>query len=145
MPLIDPAFTALPLSAIADAALDRARELGAEHADVRVERVRGQQINLRDAELDGNTDALDSGLCVRVVHDGTWGFAAGVVLTPDAGRELAAQAVEVAKVCRPVNAEPVVLADVPTYGEASWSSDFDDQPVRRAGRGKGRSSGRLEP
>ncbi len=128
MPSIDPAFTALPLSAIADAALDHARELGAEHADVRVERVRGQQINLRDAELDGNTDALDSGLCVRVVHDGTWGFAAGVVLTPQAARELAAEAVEVAKVCRPVNAEPVVLADVPTYGEASWSSDFAINP-----------------
>jgi TldD protein len=44
MPSIDPSFTALPLSAMADAALDRARELGAEHADVRVERVRGQQL-----------------------------------------------------------------------------------------------------
>ena len=82
---MDPSFTARPLSEMADAALDRARELGAEHADVRVERVRGQQINLRDAELDGNTDALDSGLCVRVVHDGTWGFASGITATDARG------------------------------------------------------------
>ena len=32
MPEIDPAFTALPLRKLADAALSRARALGAEHA-----------------------------------------------------------------------------------------------------------------
>ncbi len=36
----DEAFTALPLRALADAALARARALGAEHADFRFERVR---------------------------------------------------------------------------------------------------------
>jgi TldD protein len=36
--MIDPDFLALPLRAVADAALGRARELGAEHADVRIER-----------------------------------------------------------------------------------------------------------
>ncbi|MBV9652222.1 MAG: TldD/PmbA family protein, partial [Pseudonocardiales bacterium] len=46
--VIDPDFLALPLRSLADAALERARELGAEHADVRVERITGQLLRLRD-------------------------------------------------------------------------------------------------
>ena len=37
---VDGTFLALPLRALADAALARARELGVEHADFRLERVR---------------------------------------------------------------------------------------------------------
>jgi TldD protein len=125
---IDPTFAALPLSAMADAAIARARELGAEHADFRAERIRTQHINLRDGKLDGMSDAVDTGICVRVVHDGTWGFAAGVVPTPEAAVELAAQAVEVAKVCRPVNSEPVVLAAEPGYGDRTWTSTYEINP-----------------
>ena len=43
---IDPTFVALPLRALADAALARARALGAEHADFRLERVRGHHPHL---------------------------------------------------------------------------------------------------
>src|SRR5579859_2692434 len=73
---LDPSFRALPLREMAQAALERARELGAEHADFRAERVRGQSIRLRDGQLDGVNDSADAGICVRVVHEGTWGFAA---------------------------------------------------------------------
>ena len=125
---IDESFAALPLAELADAALRRARELGADHADLRVERIRSQRINLRDAELDGASDSVDTGISVRVVHDGTWGFAAGVGLTTQAAVALAEQAVDVAKVCRPVNSEPVVLAAEPAYGEASWVSSYEINP-----------------
>ena len=46
---VDESFLALPLSALTDAALTRARDLGCEHADLRVERIRTQTISLRDA------------------------------------------------------------------------------------------------
>ena len=48
MPGIDPAFLALPMRRLADAALDRARELGAAHADFRLERIRTQDLALHD-------------------------------------------------------------------------------------------------
>ena len=64
---VDDDFTALPCSALADAALDRARALGASHADLRVERVREQVVRLRDGRLDGTNDGEDVGLAVRVV------------------------------------------------------------------------------
>ncbi len=39
MPEIDAAFTDLPLRRLADAALSRAKTLGADQADIRVERI----------------------------------------------------------------------------------------------------------
>src|SRR3712207_7112741 len=78
---VDESFLALPLSALTEAALTRAVDLGCEHADLRVERIRTQSISLRDARLESLADGEDLGLAVRVVYEGTWGFAAGVVLT----------------------------------------------------------------
>jgi TldD protein len=125
---LDADFIALPLTALARAALDRARDLGVQHADFRVERVRQQRLNLRDGELDSTSDASDTGMSVRVVYDGTWGFAADAALTPEAAAALAEQAVEVARICRPVNAEPIELADEPVYGEQTWTSDCEVNP-----------------
>ena len=128
MPTIDEDFTALPLEALADAALTRARELGAEHADLRVERIRNQSLSLRDARLDGTSDSEDVGFAVRVVHDGTWGFASDVALTPDAAARLAERAVEVARVSRPLSTERVVLADEPVHADVEWVSAYDVDP-----------------
>ncbi len=122
---IDAAFTTLPLSRLADAALTRARELGVEHADVRVERVRDQHLRLHDAHLDGAQDSEDLGLSVRVVHDGSWGFAAAGDLTDASAVRLAEQAVEVARVSRPLSTTRVELADEPAHGEVSWASDYE--------------------
>ena len=96
-PGIDPVFLALPMRLLADAALGRARELGAEHADFRLERIRTQDLALRDGKLDSARDGEDVGIAVRVVHDGTWGFAAGVDLTPEAAVRVAERAVAVAQ------------------------------------------------
>src|SRR5713226_4819666 len=81
---VDPEFTAYPLQELAGAALQRARDLGAEHADFRAERISDQQIRLSDGRLETLFDADELGLAVRVVLDGTWGFASAVDLTPDA-------------------------------------------------------------
>ena len=125
---IDPAFAALPLHKLADAALTRARELGATHADLRVERIRSQHLRLRDASLEGRLDDQDTGFAVRVVHEGTWGFAAGVDLTPEAAVRVAEQAVAIARTTKPVNREPVELADEPVHAGVSWISAYDVDP-----------------
>ena len=127
-PGIDPAFLALPMRRLADAALGRARELGAEHADFRLERIRTQDLALRDGKLDSARDGEDLGFAVRVVHDGTWGFAAGVDLTPEAAVRVAEQAVEVARVSRPVNSEPIELADEPVHADVTWVSAYEVDP-----------------
>jgi TldD protein len=121
---IDADFTALPLRNLADAALDTARALGADHADFRLERVRGQRIRLSDGRLESLSDADDSGLAVRIVVDGTWGFAAAVDLTPEAARDAARQAIEVAKVAAAMNTERIELAPEPAYGDVTWVSAY---------------------
>ncbi|NRQ30435.1 TldD/PmbA family protein [Nonomuraea sp. NN258] len=125
---IDPDFLRLPLRRLADAALQRARDLGAEHADFRLERVRAETLSLYDARLEGAMDADDLGYAVRVVKGGTWGFAAGIVLTPEAAAEVAEQAVRVAEVSAPINREPIELAPEPVHGEAVWVSAYDVDP-----------------
>jgi len=125
---IDPEFAALPLRALADAALQRAADLGAQHADFRAERVRGQRIRLSDARLETLLDADDVGLAVRVVVDGVWGFAATVDLTPEAAARTAEQAVDVARVAAPIAAERIELADEPGHGEVTWISSYVTDP-----------------
>ncbi len=128
MPEIDAAFTDLPLRTLADAALSRARALGVEHADIRIERVKNSRLSLHDARLDGTANSEDVGLAVRVVHDGTWGFASHVDLTPETAERLAEQAVEVAKVSRPLSTERVELAPEPAYGDVAYASDYEIDP-----------------
>jgi TldD protein len=125
---VDPEFTSYPLRQLADAALQRAAELGAEHADFRAERIRGQQIGLSDGNLQTLYDGDELGLAVRVVVDGTWGFASAVDLTPDAAARAAAAAVDVARVAAAVNTERIELAAEPAYGDVIWVSAYQVDP-----------------
>ncbi|NEA47477.1 TldD/PmbA family protein [Streptomyces sp. SID10815] len=130
---IDEAFTALPLRALADAALARARALGAEHADFRLERVRDASLRLRDARPAGSSDSTDLGYAVRVVHGGAWGFASGVDLTMDAAARVASQAVAMAKLSARViaaagSAEKVELAAEPVHADRTWVSAYEIDP-----------------
>ena len=125
---IDPEFTALPLRELADAALNQAKALGAAHADFRAERIRQQSIRLSDGKLQALADGDEAGLAVRVVVDGTWGFASAVDLTADAAASAARQAVEVARVAAALNTEPIELADEPGYGDVAWVSSYQTDP-----------------
>ncbi|MDO4718846.1 MAG: TldD/PmbA family protein [Propionibacteriaceae bacterium] len=136
--LVDETFRSLPLDRLADAALSAASALGASQADVRVMRLRNGERTLRDARLEASRDTTEIGLSVRVVHQGAWGFAAGITLTPDAAAEVARQAVQVAKVSRPLAKVPIELADEPVHvGEYVSSYErnpFEVPETERVGR-----------
>jgi TldD protein len=128
MPELDATFLALPLATLADAALSRARELGASHADFRAERIRTGSIGLRDATLDSVSDDADLGIAVRVVHEGAWGFASGIDRTPAAAARLAEQAVATARLSRVLSSDPVELADEPVHADRTWVSSYEINP-----------------
>ncbi len=128
MPDFDSSFLALPLRELSGSALSRADELGAEHADFRLERSRVASLSLRDARLDSSSDTEDVGLAVRVVHNGGWGFASGIVRTAAAAAELADRAVATAEISRVLSSEPVELADEPVYDDVTWVSAYDRNP-----------------
>lgn len=125
---IDPVFTALPLTTLADAGLSRAAELGCEHADLRVERIREGFRSFRDRDLQTSSDDEVLGLSVRVLHEGVWGFAAGISLTADTAAELAGRAVATAAVARALTPHRVELADEPVYPQGRWVSAYEQNP-----------------
>jgi TldD protein len=127
--VIDPEFRALALRDMADAALAQAKALGASHADFRAERIREQDIRLSSGTVEALADTDTSGLAVRVIVDGTWGFASAVDLTPDAAARAARQAVQVARVAAAVNTEPIELAPEPAYGDVTWVSAYEVDPL----------------
>ncbi|MFF7634534.1 TldD/PmbA family protein [Kitasatospora sp. NPDC008050] len=130
---VDPLFLALPLRQLAAAALERAGQLGASHADFRLERVRNGTLRLRDAKPAGSSDSLSLGYAVRVVLDGAWGFAAGVDLTAQAAAEVAEQAVAVARLSARISraagaGDLVELAEEPVHADATWVSAYEINP-----------------
>src|SRR5262245_17154632 len=130
MPGLDPRFTALPYRALGDAALQRAKALGASHADFRFERVRWQDVRVRDGALQGAADDVDLGFAVRVIHQGAWGFASGVHLTPAEAVRVAETAVEVAKVSSALTTAPVEIAPEPAYDDVTWVSSYQQDPFQ---------------
>ena len=125
---VDETFLALPLRRLADAALARAQDFHVSHADFRLERIRSQSLRMRDGRLQGAADDEDLGFAVRVVLDGAWGFASGVVLTPEAAVRVTETAVRTAQVAAAMTTRRVELADEPTYDGVSWVSSYDVDP-----------------
>ena len=128
MPQLDASFVALPLQALSDAALSKAKDLGCSHAEVRVERLRFAYRSFRDHALETSADNQVLGVSVRVVHNGVWGFAADITLSPDSAARLAERAVATAKVSRPLTPSSVELSDENLYADATWVSAYDVDP-----------------
>ena len=124
---VDADFLALPLDACTDAALSRARDLGAVHADVRVVSILTVYTRVRDARIEGSLLDDDSGLAVRVVVDGCWGFAASDRIDVDTARSLAERAVALARISAPLSTTRVELAPEPVH-VGTWVSAYDIDP-----------------
>ena len=124
---VDADFLALPLDALADAALQVARDAGATYAAVRIQQVRETTVRVRDRAVEGSSDVTDAGLSVRVVLDGVWGFAAHSRLDVTTAARTAALAVRSATVARPLVLRPVRLAPVEVQ-QGTWVSSYALDP-----------------
>ena len=125
---IDADFLSLPRHELADAALSAAVAAGATHADLRIQRLVTEIIQLRDGELETAVVTRDIGLAVRVIVDGTWGFASHAELSPDVAAQTARRAVSVATTLAALNTDPVELAAEPVYTDATWVSRYEIDP-----------------
>ena len=61
---------------------------------------------------------------MRVIVDGTWGFASHAELSPEVAADTARRAVQVATTLAPLNAERIELAAEPVYRDATWVSSY---------------------
>jgi len=111
------------------AVLEAARRAGCAHAEVRVERIRSQAVALRDGEIETVLDDTESGIGLRVVRDGTIGFAATVAGDSTSASRLVDQALDVARLAGRAASQRVELAPEPGHGEVEWSSRYRIDPV----------------
>ncbi len=133
---LDQRFLALPLDALADAALTAMSSVaGLEYGDLRVHRDLVQWIHVREHDLISLSDSEPRGFGVRVVVDGSFGYAAASELTPAAVRAAVQGASEMAVALRPLLAERVELAPEPAHQEI-WVSPRELNPFAVAAQDK---------
>ncbi len=126
--VIEADFQALPLAACAEAAISAATALGAEHVDVRISRQRTRSTAVHDARpLSLVADSV-TGLGVRVLVNGVWGFASGDVVRVDAAAGVARLAAAMARVATPVARERVELAPEPVHSGRAWANPVAVDP-----------------
>jgi len=113
---------------LANIALDAARARGATYADVRIARQLNQFINGRETKIQNITNTESFGVGIRVIAEGTWGFAATQDVTPDGVKRAAEKAVAIAKANSRLQTEPVTLAPQRGYGDVSWRTPIEKNP-----------------
>ena len=117
------------VATLRSAALERAQALGASEASVRVEEIRSQLLSLRDGVLETTIDDTEIGIGVRVVHQGSVGFAATVDLRADAAAHVTEQAFDTARLVAPARSGAFELVGEPGHGRVDWSSPFRIDPT----------------
>ena len=107
---------------LADGAMDAARADGATYCDVRIGRYLRQFVITREDKIENVVNTESTGIGIRAIANGTWGFAATSDLSPDGVAKAARQAVMIAKANSKLTVEPVQLAAVKGVGEVSWAT-----------------------
>jgi len=110
---------------LADVALNAARSKGATYTDVRIGRYLNQFVVTREDKVQNIVNTESYGLGVRVIANGSWGFAATDKLDKDSIAKAAEQAVAIAKENSRLLTEPVRLAPQKGYGEVSWKAPIE--------------------
>ncbi|HEX5693247.1 MAG TPA: TldD/PmbA family protein [Arenimonas sp.] len=106
--------------AMADAALQAARDAGASYCDVRIGRYLQQFVVTREDKVQNVVNTESTGVGVRVIANGAWGFAATRDLSTTGVADAARQATAIAKANAGLQTTPVQLAPVKGFGEISW-------------------------
>ena len=112
---------------VAKMAVEAATKAGADYADARVGTDLTEGITVRNQEMEGIDRSESTGLGVRVLVNGRWGFAATARLDEAEIAHTAATAVQIARAASRLPGEPVRLAPVePVTG--SWRSPMGEDP-----------------
>jgi TldD protein len=131
--MLNPGLDVAAKKVLADVALNTARSMGATYADARIGRYLNQYVFTREDKVQNVVNTESFGIGIRVIANGTWGFASTNDVSSDGIKKATGQAVAIAKANSKIQKVPVVLAPVKSHGEVSWKTpikkDFRDVPV----------------
>jgi TldD protein len=114
---------------LADLALDAARAAGASYADVRVGRFRREEVSAREDRVQGIAREESSGVGVRCLVDGAWGFAGSRDARPGEIPRLARAACDIARASGAALSRRVSLAPEPRHLDA-WQTPMTKDPFK---------------
>src|SRR5688500_20371604 len=117
-------------------ALDTADRLGASYSDIRVVERRTEGLTVKNGALEAATSNVSSGLGIRVLVDGAWGFSSSALLEPGEADRIAGEAVEIARASAAAQKEPVELDDTPPV-TATYRTPHRSEERRGGRRGRG--------
>lgn len=110
---------------LADVALNAARSKGATYTDVRIGRYLNQFVVTREDKVQNIVNTESYGMGIRVLANGSWGFAATDKMDKDSIAKAAETAVAIAKENSRLLSEPVQLAPQKGFGEVSWKTPIE--------------------
>ena len=118
---VDPAVKRV----MADVALNAAKSKGATYTDVRIGRYLNQYVITREDKVENLVNTESYGIGIRVIANGSWGFAATDKMDTDGIAQAAQLAVAIAKENSRLQLEPVKLAPQQGYGEVTWKAPIE--------------------
>lgn len=120
--LLEPGADAATKKKMADVALNAAKAKGATYTDVRIGRYLQQYLFTRENKVQNIVNAESYGVGIRVIANGTWGFAATSDVSTAGIAKCAETAVAIAKANAKIQTEPVILAPQKGVGEVTWKT-----------------------
>ena len=107
--------------------LDLVKTEGASYGDVRVVSRRTESLEAKNGKPEAISASETQGFGVRVLVDGSWGFAASSHPGAEEMRRVASQAVSIARASARFQAKPIALApQEPLVG--TWANDVAEDP-----------------
>ena len=112
---------------IAEWALNTAAMRGASYADARIVDERSRALSTKNGKIGSASDAESSGIGVRVIAEGAWGFAASADMGRESVEATAARAVEIARASAKVKRDPLRISqEKPAVAE--WTTPYKVDP-----------------
>jgi len=111
----------------ADTAIFTAERNGAKYSDFRLCRNRNQSVSAREDRIQSISDSNSIGFGVRVLVNGTWGFASSHVVNEETVSSMTKLACDMAKANSVLQKVPVELVHTPSYTD-KWSTQIKINP-----------------
>ncbi len=95
---------------LSEIALSLTKDKGATYADIRIEGIEDENLNVKNQTPELIERSSDFGFGIRVIVNGAWGFAASADLNEDNVKKISLQAVDIAKASSRLKKKDVDLA-----------------------------------
>src|SRR5579872_1373773 len=110
-------------------ALETARVRGASYADARVMDIRHRDLSTKNGQVGTLAESESVGIGIRVIAQGSWGFASTDRLTREGIAACAAEAVAIAKASALAKRHDVEMVQVEAYQD-TWQNPYVKDPFR---------------